>query len=583
MTGPVRIAGGLVFDGSGQPPEQVDLRISPGEPVTKLAKDAPIHSDESVVDAAGCFVMPGFVDNHTHYDAEVEVSPGLTESVRHGVTTVVMGSCGLSMAMGEPEALADMFCRVEGIPRNQVLPLLHRVMDWKDAPQYLDHLDTLPLGPNVACLLGHSTLRAHVMGLERSLDRKLRPSREELSKMEGHLREALDAGFIGLSVNTLRWDKMDGERFRSQPTPSTFARWSELRRFNRILRARGRVWQGVPNLSTKLNLLLFLWESSGLFRRPLKTSVISLVDAKASRPALWLAGTLSQAFNRFLRADFRFQSLPNVFDFWVDGIEVPVFEEFKAGTAALHLTDPSQRRRLLKDPTYRRRFKREWGSQIWGRAYHRDLYETKILQCPDPGTLGKSFGAVAELRGQHPVDAMLDLVADYGERLRWYTVLGNDRPEWLRWLVRHPAVQLGFSDAGAHLRNMAHYHFPLRFLKMVKDSHDEGRPLMSWARAVHRVTGEIGQWLGIDAGLLRPGGRADLVVVDPACLDDRLDPIHEAEMPGFDGMRRLVRRTEGAVRAVFIQGRLAATLGEPEPELGRKSGFGRVLRAEGEP
>lgn len=579
MTQAVRLVGGTVFDGTGTPGRPLDVQIRPGAPLALLDPRTPRTEGTTELDARGCWVMPGFIDNHTHYDAELEVSPGLSESVRHGVTTVTIGSCGLGLAAGEPEELADMFCRVEGVPRDRVLPLLERFKDWDTPRAYLEHLDRLALGPNLTVLLGHSTLRAHVMGLARSLDRSVRPSRAELRRMGQVLEDALDAGFLGLSVNTLKWDKMDGERFRSLPTPSTCARWSELRHLNRILRRRDRIWQGVPNISTKLNLLLFLAESSGLgFRKSLKTAVISMVDAKASRPALWLAGTLSHLFNRLLRADFRFQSLPNVFDFWVEGIEVPVFEEFGAGTAALHVKDPAARASLLRDPGYRKRFKREWGSQIWGRAYHRDLRETRIVSCPDHSLEGRSFGEVAERRGLHPVDAFLDLVADHGERLRWYTVLGNDRPAWLRWIVGHPSVQLGFSDAGAHLRNMAHYNFPLRFLKMVHDGHRQGRPPMPIERAIHRLTGEIGAWLGIDAGVLSSGGRADVAVIDPRGLDDEVEALHEAPMKGFEDLNRLVRRNPRAVPAVFVNGRLAARHGEPVPSLGQHAGFGRVLR-----
>ncbi|WP_423980976.1 amidohydrolase family protein [Ilumatobacter sp.] len=128
-----------------------------------------------VVDAAGCWVTPGFVDLHTHYDADVEVHPQLSESLRHGVTTALIGSCGLSLVVGEPEDLAEPFCRVEGIPRDTVLPLLEKIVDWTSPAEYVDHLRSLPLGPNIVGMLGHSTARSHVMGLGRSLEPCSRP------------------------------------------------------------------------------------------------------------------------------------------------------------------------------------------------------------------------------------------------------------------------------------------------------------------------------------------------------------------------------------------------------------------------
>ena len=279
MRADMLVRGGTVFDGRGGPGVAADVVVRDGV-VTELVPDgAPVPSAERTVDASGCWVTPGFVDLHTHYDAEIEVSPGLDESVRHGVTTALVGSCGLSMAVGDPEDLADMFCRVEGIPRAQVLPLLQRVVDWGSPAEYLDHLDTLALGPNLTAMLGHSTIRAHVMGLERSLSDTARPSRDELLGMGRLLRQACEAGYLGLSVNTLPWDKMDGDRFRSRPTPSVFAHWDEYRFLNRVLRRYGAVWQGVPDVSTKINVLAFLWESAGLGRRdPLRTMIITLLD-----------------------------------------------------------------------------------------------------------------------------------------------------------------------------------------------------------------------------------------------------------------------------------------------------------------
>src|SRR5690606_7063432 len=117
-------------------------------------------------------------------------------------------------------------------------------------------------------------------------------------------------------------------------------------------------------------------------------------------------------------------------------------------------------------------------------------------------------------RGQDPVELFLDLQATHGDALRWYTVVGNDRPRELEYVVSHPDVLIGFSDAGAHLRNMAYYDFPLHLLRLVRRAADEGRELMSPERAVHRLTGEIADFLGIDAGRLAVGARADVAVVD---------------------------------------------------------------------
>jgi N-acyl-D-aspartate/D-glutamate deacylase len=577
MTERTLLRGGTLYDGNGGPGVMRDVLIEAGRVQAIGAPGALDVADAEVVDASGCWVGPGFIDLHTHYDAELEVLPGLDESVRHGVTSVVVGSCGLSLAVGRPVDLADMFCRVEGIPREVVLPMLERTKTWQTPADYLDHLGTLALGPNVAALAGHSALRAHAMGIERSLTARLRPSADELGAMERLLHESLDAGYLGMSVNTLTWDKMDGDAHRSLPTPSTFASWREYRRLTRILRKRRRVFQGVPNVSTKINVLLFYLESMGVVRPGLKTMLITMMDAKAARLPFRIVGWLSR-LTRWLGADVRFQSLPNVFDLWIDGMEAPIFEEISAGTEALSRSGDADRAELLRDPAFRRRFRRDWASWLLGRAYHRDLDETKIIACPDPALVGMSLAQVAKQRGADPVDTLLELVAEHGNQLRWYTVMGNDRPEWLRWIVKHPATLIGFSDAGAHLRNMAYYNFGIRLLRLVHDAEREGRPVMTIGRAFQRLSSEIADFLGLDAGRLVEGARADLVVIDPAGLGPSSDDLEEQEMPGFHGLRRLVRRNPAAVRAVMIAGRRAIADGVPTPALGRDR-LGSVLRA----
>ncbi|MEZ5145285.1 MAG: amidohydrolase family protein [Acidimicrobiales bacterium] len=570
------VRGGTLYDGTGASGRNVDLLIEGGR-VRRIGRDLPVPEGATVLDATGCWVTPGFVDLHTHYDAELELDPGLVESVRHGVTTALVGSCGLSFAVGEPEDLADMFCRVEGVPRHEVLPLLRRVQDWDSPKGYLDHLDRRPLGPNIVSFLGHSAMRAHVMGLGRSLDRSVTPTEAELQRMGAMLEESLDVGYLGLSVNTLPWDKMDGDRFRSRPTPSVFAHWREYRRLGEVLRRRGAIFQGVPDISARWNLALFAGMASGIGRRPLKTTVISLLDVKAAPGMYRVLGATTRAARRLLRADVRLQSLPQPFRLWTDGLENPVLEEIGAGTEALHLA-PEARAQLLREPGYRSRFRKQWTNKLEGRAYHRDLAEARVVSCPDASLEGRTFADIAAERGVDPVDAFLDLQAAHGNDLRWYTVVGNTNPEAVAWIVEHPQALIGFSDAGAHLRNMAFYNFPLQLLRVVRDRELAGKASMGIPRAVQRVTAELADYLGVDAGRLRVGDRADLVVVDPTALDERLDHVEEAAMPGIASLRRLVNRNDDAVRAVLVRGRLAWDGHERGAGFGTEAGFGTVLR-----
>lgn len=570
---------GLVFDGTGAPPIVADVAIHDGR-VARIDR-RPIDPREAsrVVDCSGSWVTPGFIDLHTHYDAEVEVAPGLSESVRHGVTTVLLGSCSLSLALGTPDDLADMFCRVEAIPDAIVRPLLHRTKSWDGHREYFAHLEELALGPNVVSFVGHSALRAHVLGMERSLDSTVVPNEDELARMDRLLVEALDDGYLGMSVQTLPWDKVGGTRsVRSRPLPSTFAPWSEVRRLGHLLRERGRILQGVPNPAAKLTVFRFAMESMGIFRRPLKTTLISMMDLRSARWLRHLASLLSRGVNLVLGGDMKWQALPEVFDLWADGIDLVVFEEFGSGAAALHLDDQAARAKLLADPEYRERFRRDWTNRFLPRAFHRDFNQSEILACPDRSVVGKSFATVARERGADAVDTFLDLVVAHGNALRWYTVMGNDRRPALERIVSHPDVLIGFSDAGAHLRQMAHYNFPLRMLRLVRKAAERGEPVMSVERAVHRLTGEIADWLAIDAGTLKKGSRADVCVLDPAALGDEVDRAELAPMDFFEGYERLVRRNDAAIRHVFVGGREAITGGKPAPDLG-VARLGAVLRS----
>ena len=565
-----------MFDGSGADGCSADVLVEDGV-VRRIAPGIDVPDGAEVIDAVGCWVTPGFIDLHTHYDAEIEFSPDLTESVRHGITTVLVGSCGLSFAVGDPEDLADMFCRVEGIPRADVLPMLRQVVDWDSPAGYLDHLDGLPLGPNVVSLLGHSAIRAHVMGFGRSVDDRVVPTGGEVATMRRMVADALDAGYLGLSINTLPWDKCDGDRYRSRPTPSVFAKWNEYRTLVEPVRERDAVFQAVPNIQTRWNLALFMALASKVRHSPMRTMLISMVDVRVARGMHRMVGAFLNGARRFLGADLRMQSLPMVFDMWIDGLENPVIEELGAGTEALHL-ERGHRGELMTEPGWRERFRSQWTNKVRGRVYHRDLREARIVGAPDESLVGRTFADVAAERGVDPLDCFLDLITEHGNDLRWHTVIGNDRRRELEWIAAHPQVLIGFSDAGAHLRNMGFYNFALQMLRLARDADRRGRPFMTTGQAVHRVTGELADYLGVDAGHLREGSRADVVVVDPTGLDGHLDEMHEVPMPGFPGLDRLVRRNDDAVRAVLIDGRLAWDGHEAAPDLGKSGGYGRLLR-----
>ncbi len=573
----ILIRGGTVHDGTGAAGRSADVLVGDDGMVAEIGAALAAPDGAEVVDATGCWVTPGFIDLHTHYDAELEVAPSLSESLRHGVTTALIGSCGLSMVVGEPEDMADMFCRVEGIPRDIVLPLLEEIVDWKTPGEYVDHLNTLPLGPNLIAMMGHSTLRAHVMGLGRSLDRTVTPTEGELIDMERLVEDSIEAGLLGVSVNLLPWDKMGGTRYRSNPTPSVFARFAEYRRLAEVARARDAVFQAIPNLQTRWSIGPLLDLSRRRNGRALRTSLLTLMDAKPAMGAYRVMANIANQYNRRLGANVRFQALPTPFDLYTDGIENPVFEEFGAGTEALHLEDLVARQSLMGAPVYRASFHKQWKNKVASRAYHRDLSEARIVSCPDATLDGMTFAEVGAERGIDPLDAFLDLQVAYGNDLRWYSVVANGNADHLEWIIANPAAMIGFSDAGAHLRNMAFYNFPLRMLKRVRDAQRAGRAFMSVEDAVRKLTSDIAEFHRIDAGRLVAGARADVVVIDPEHLDDRVEEIHEEPMPEFTGLNRLVRRNDDTVRAVLVNGKMAWRGGTPADDLGISRDYGQVL------
>jgi len=571
------IRNGRWFDGTGAPSAVRNVGIADGHVVAVSPDELDATDCPQVLDATDKWVLPGLLDIHTHYDVEVLDGPALTESLRHGVTTVMLGSCSLSTIHVDGTDAGDLFGRVEAIPRDHVIAAVDANKTWTTCDEYVEALEARPLGPNVAAFIGHSDMRTAVMGLDRATRKDARPTRHEQARMEQMLAEALRAGFVGMSSMQLLFDKIDGETCRSRTLPSTYAKPRELRRLKSLLRRAGRILQSGPDIQNPLNLGSQVAQSLGILRNPLKTSLLSAADVKSNPYAILMMGPLARLVNRF-GANFRWQHLPVPFEVYADGIDLVVFEEFGAGAAALHLRDEVERNELMRDEGYRRQFRKDYERKLGVRVWQRDFYDADIVGCPDTSVVGKTFGEVADGRGLHPVDAFLDLVLEHGRELRWRTTISNHRPDVLKKLARDPGVQMGFSDAGAHLRNMAFYNMGLRLLRHVRDAQDAGKPFMTIEAAVHRLTGELADWYRLDAGHLRVGDRADVVVIDPTHLDDSLDEYAEACVDQYGGLSRMVNRNDDTVSAVFVGGRAVFLDGRPTELIGRRR-TGRFLRA----
>jgi len=573
----ILIKNGLYFDGTGESSSLQNVAIKDG----KIAKVTPSVIDDAnaqkVIDAKGQWVTPGFLDTHTHYDSELIVSPSLSESVRHGVTTVLVGSCSLSMICSDTEDASDIFTRVETVPREKVLPILQKHKTWNSPNGWVEFVKKQPMGPNVISFLGHSDMRVGAMGLSRATDLSIKPTETEMAKMESDLKEALDAGFLGLSTMCLKWDKVDGNREWSKSLPSTYAHWKEVSRLNKLVRKYNRVHQGAPNAAEILQINQYMRECMGIFHKRLKTTLISRMDLKGSVFLSKITNVAARVTN-FFNGDFRWQVLPTPFTVYADGIDVVFFEEFGAGELALDLKDAVERNNLLQDEKYRRDFRKFYGEKLSPRVWQRDFGDAMILDCPDASIVGKNFEEVAKARNVHVVDLFLDLVVEHGQKLRWYTTVGNHRKNILKGMVKDKKSLITFSDAGAHIRNMAFYNLPLRMLKLVNESIEEGNAMMSMEKAVWRMTGDQADWFGIDAGRIKEGDRADVTIIDPKGFDQNLEDVHWAEMENF-GLQRLVNRNPGLVKHVMINGKMAVDNEELTPELGKEMGFGTYLAA----
>jgi len=563
------IRGGQVYDGAGSPPQTADVAIDQGK-VQSVAPHLPQRGRREI-DALGCWVMPGMLDIHTHYDAEIEALPGLEESVRHGVTTVVMGNCSLSVALGTKKNILDLFCRVESLPRHVLDKWLGDEVPWHGVREYYDHLQKLNIGPNVASFIGHSDVRSHVMGMERSL-KDATPPADEVRTMQKVVDDAMAEGYLGLSIDMLPWHRLDGEPFCGISVPSQHARAPEYRKLAAVVRQRDRVLQATPNALTKSTVAILGMLSTGVARKSLRTTIVAAMDVKTDRKVYKIATMGGAILNKLFRANIRWQALAEPFLNYCDGVHTPLFEEIPSGVAAISASS-DERKQMFSDKQFRRTFRSEWESKQ-ARVFHRDLADMWVVSSPIPGQQGKSFAELAQAAGADPLEYFMDLLAEHDSAIRWKTVVTNDRAAERQFIMAHDSTLPGFNDSGAHARNMAFQDGGLQMLQQVLMNPG----LMPIEKAIHKLTGQSASWLGLDAGFLRPRDRADVVVIDPEQLKTGLGPPIEHYDPRLDGAMRMVKRTDGVVRQVLVGGRVAFDDCKFVPEFGRER-FGRLLRS----
>lgn len=574
------IKNGLFYSGNADEKALIqDLLIGDNGRILEIGSNISCNDSYlEIIDASGKWIVPGFVDSHTHYDAELIASPGLKESARHGVTSIILGSCSVSAVFNNPEDTADAFTRVEAIPREVMLPLLEKEKTWSTPKDWKDYINNLPLGINIASFIGHSDIRMKAMGIERSLKENESATMQEEDTMLKMLNDALDVGFIGLSTMDNPWDKMDGDKYWSHKTPSFYSSWKERKSLLELLRKRDAILQGAPNLVTRINAFNYMLASTGIFRKPLKTTMIAMMDLIGDRYIYPIIAFASKGINILGKADFRMQSPPCPFTVYYDGVDSVMFEEFPSGEALRDLAKELDKRdALIKDPQFRENFKKEIKKKFAPKVWHKDLSKAVIIDCPDQSLIGKNFYEIAEEKNMHPVDVFLDTIIQYDKKIRWTTTIANDRKEKYHKLYNFPYNLISFSDAGAHLNNMAFYNFPLKMMKIVQESIDKGNPIMTMEKCIWRLTKEQGDWFNLDCGYLAKSKVADLVIIDPKNFNNITENIELASIEEFDNYERLVNRNMGVVSQVLVGGQVIFENEKFIDDYGKTKKHGRFL------
>jgi N-acyl-D-aspartate/D-glutamate deacylase len=573
------IRNGLYFDGLGNKGVKKDVVIKDNI-IAAVEDKAPAISGAEEIDATGKWVCPGFLDIHAHYDAELEVMPAMDESVRHGVTTVIIGNCSLSAAVGKDEDIIDLFCRVENIPAKALSKWLIGNITWNNPTEYYQHLDTVPIGPNVASFIGHSNIRIAAMGVERSFTEK-KATKDEIAKMQKLVDEAMHAGYLGLSIDMLpfhRWAGIYNKNFTGVSVPSQQAAKSEYYQLADVLRKHNKVLQITPNAVDKTSFLTILNLSRGGFlKKNIRTTIVAALDLKSNEKIYKLLKVLGFLGNEILGAKMKFQTLAEPFKNFGDGPITPLFEEFPSMIAAISANEEG-RKIIFKDPAFRKQFVKEWNHKA-ASVFPKALKEMWVVRSPDPTHAGKNFQQIGEEAGKDPVVHFMDLLAEHDTRLRWQCDTSNHREKIRLELLSYEHCMPGFNDSGAHNVNMAFHDGSLQLLKTALRFPEQ----MSVERAIFRSTKEPADFLGIDAGDISVGKRADVIVIDPTRIENEInsEPVEDYH-PAFGGGYRLVKRSGKVIQHVFINGNEAYTNNGTvkfHEDLGKKKIFGQLLRS----
>ncbi|HXD90999.1 MAG TPA: amidohydrolase family protein [Candidatus Binataceae bacterium] len=552
------IRNGRVVDGSGAPAIRADVAIANGRIV---AIDRNLDGAARTIDATDLVVAPGFIDPHTHYDAQICWDPLVTCSSWHGVTTVIMGNCGVGLAPCKPDerdVAAWNLVHVEAIPYD----VLNRgiTWEWESFPQYLDAAERRGAGINLGFLAPLSPFRQWVMG-DDAMGRAA--SETETAEIRRLMSDAIAAGALGFSLTVMPQHL----GYKAQPLACRLASHDELRAYAGVLRGFGR---GVIEIAlTK--------QPSGVSDK--EYALLDLLASESGRPVTWLnlrdrddaptawsetleraaplldRGCRPQVAVRPLIVEF---NLRNPFLFASMNALKPVFGDQSV----------EAQKRVYADPDFRNRF----AAELERRAVFHDLWSrAKVKEANDPKLKWMEWKTIEEISARHgatPLDTFFDLAIADDLKLTYMMPLLDIDEGRVAAKFSDPRTLIGISDGGAHVDMLCNAGYPTYLLgRFVRD-----QQALSMEHAIRRITAEPAAFFGLtDRGLLRAGMAADITIFDPATIGSPERPEVRHDLPG--GGRRLVTQAEG-IRYTIVNGRILY-------EDGRHSGDlpGRVLRS----
>ena len=485
------IKGGTVIDGTGRPGVLADVAVDGGR-ITAVGKNL---TGDRVLDAGDHVVAPGFIDIHTHYDAQVFWDPQLTPSCYHGVTTVVAGNCGFSIAPTRPEH-RDLIARtLENVEDMDVEALRVGVpWDFASFPEYLASVERHGLGLNFTAYIGHTALRLYVMG-DDAYERAATP--DEIARMQVIVREAMEAGAAGFATSFAPTHR----GAEGKPVPSRFAERAEI---DAILQTLGDVGLGVAAFTPG--------------------ELLSIDDLYALQPSVGIPFTFTALLTMPTGSHLRLMDVNR--EGWERGAQVwpqvsprplrfsmsmaePFTMNVNSNFAALMTADVETRRAAYADPSFREKAMIEWEGATFGKPRW-DTY-TIAESSSHPELIGRDLLDVAAEAGKTPFDTLMDLCVEEPV-LRVGATLANDDPVEVAKVLVQDHCTLGLSDAGAHVGQLCDAPQATDYLgNWVRD-----RKLLPMEEAVRRLTSQQADIFGLaDRGRLVPGAWADVVVFDP--------------------------------------------------------------------